>query len=305
MAGKGATVNYDFTDAPPTQRRELPIGGAAVEALSQRDVAERDEERKLHDFTTRQLWALVMSTFLGEFFVDLLFFVAVLSAHMSGMGVLGRCLIQFSAMIFALSVFARHNLAHLDPLVTLQLVVVGKFGLPWYFMFAHLLAQPLAALIATLLVWALTPGFDRTLGLGFEALAPGYTPGQGLGAEFLGCLIIYVAIIWMVCAEGKETFYMHTGSDFKLNTLFSFALASAHFTASLAFGKIVGHNFHWYLHFFPGVISGKIDSSDWWPFFVGPLMAAIVQIAMYFFWHYVNDVAYPPTSGQKIHRHSA
>ncbi len=274
-----------------------------VEAMSQRDIAERDVEYNLRDFTKPRLWAMVIALFLGEFFIDLLVYTMQLGAGMTGMGVLGRSLIQFSVLVASTSVFARYNVGHLDPLITLQLVVVGKFGLPWYFMFAHLLAQALAALVATLLTWALTPGNDRSLGLGFVPLAFGYTPGQGLGFQFLGCLLIFTIILWMVCAENKETFYMHTGSDFKQNTLFSLAVGSAHLTASLAFGKAVGHYFNWYLYFFPGTISGLISSSDWWPFFLGPLLAAIVQIAMYFFWHYINDVAYPPTYLQKVHHH--
>jgi len=262
--------------------------------VTQRTSVEMAEEDKMGKNTPLQTFCFILSTFLAEFVACLLYYTVVLSSVMTNTSSVSRAFTEAAAYIAVLSVFMRENAAHLDPLVTIQLVVMGRYGAPWYYMFCQLLAQPLAAIVATLLIWAMTPGFDKSLGLGLESLAFGYTPGQGLLAIFLGCLITYSVLLWMLCSQGVDNYYIHTGGDFKQNTIYTLSVGFSHLCVGLGFGRIAGGYYSWYLYFFPGVISGTIDSSNWWIWFVGPLMAAIFQVALWFFWHWIDGMAFKP-----------
>lgn len=282
LDGKGGTGKYPTTP-----------GG--VQELNERDRVEAAEEFNLKNCSRLQIWMRVLSTFIAEFLPDLLVYTMVLVATATGAGPIGRALVGGIAMIAALSVFVRENGVHLDPVITISMTILGKLGLPWYFMFAHLLAQLTAIITACLFVWALTPGFDRSLGLGTDHLAFGYTPGQGFFAQLLGCLWMYTIFLWLVCAVGKKNYYEQmAGVDNKNHTLFTLAVGFAQVSAVLSVGNVVGGHFNMLLYLFPAAISGTIDTSNWWIWPLGSLMAGVFQMGIYFLYNWVDSMAWQP-----------
>lgn len=265
---------------------------AAHSVFSDRTAVEREEEAKLKNSTLGQLWFRGVTTFLAEFVSCFFFYLFLFVGGATGLNLLGASLLSAGLLLMICSVFVRENAGHLDPLVTLGLLITGKLGLPFYFSIFHFLGQACGALLSTLITWGLTPGFDRSLGLGYETVRPGYTPGQGFAAQLLGCFATYSIFIWLVCSAGQRNYYEQTGESYKRNTLFSLAVSFSHLASALAFGNICGPNFGWYLHFFPGVISGTLDSSNWWIYLVAPPIAMSFTLLIYFFYRWIENMAY-------------
>lgn len=259
--------------------------------LSELPEAERSFENNLKNHTYGEISARIFITVFNEFLACLIFFTASLASVITGVGFQGQALATFGLVMALLAVFVRENAAHFHPHVTIIITLMGKLGLPWYFMLLHLLAQALAAILATLFAWALTPGNDRTLGLGLDVLAFGYTPGQGLFALTLGGLINMSVMIWMLGSLGEMNYYEQTGEVQKSLKPFSLVIAAAHLGTSLAFGRIAGNKFHWYLYFFPGVFSGQIDTSNWWIWFVSDLLAAVLAFGVYQLRTWIENMA--------------
>lgn len=258
-----------------------------------RSDVEQTEERKIKNtHNTCQIFSRMATTFFGEFVASFLLYSAILIGGMNNLPILNLSLLTAAVNFFVASIFIKENVGHTDPMITIALTLIGKLGLPWYYCFCYLLAQPIAAIIASLFAWALSPGFDRSLGLGIDRLGSGFTPGQGLGAEVFGTTILYTFLIWTLNSSDRKNFYEHVGTITKSNTLFSLSLAMVQLTICLAFGPIVGTNFSWYLYFFPGFISGAFDRSDWWIWFVGPLLGLGLSLAGYYIFHWLDRISW-------------
>jgi len=308
------SFGYGNGGGPPAYAPvQPPMGGApnvssydddvrlADSELNERGSIERREEQNLSGSSMGQLWARFCVTFFNEFVASFFFYVLLWTSNMTGVSFVGQCILGGVALTGLVSVFGRENAAHLDPLITIMLTICGKLGLPWYYMFAHLLAQPVAGVIGALFVWAMSPGFERGLGLGADSLAFGYTPGQGLCAQILGALIFYSVWLWMTNGRDRRNYYDVTGASEKYTTLFALAVGFTLIAVALGFGAIAGTNFNWYLYFFPRIISGTTDSSNWWLWLVGPPVAAFFGVAIYYFLHWLDNLAYRTVPVQKPH----
>jgi len=290
--GGGGNQNYPHSS--------FPLG-----SIQDRAESERYESEKFIGATGGQIAMRIWTTFSMEFLASLLYYIVILMATNTGVSFLGLCFADAAAITALMSIFARENACHIDPCITLGLAATGKLGLKWYWMFVYLLAQPIACIVACLFVWAMTPGFDRFLGLGVEVLAFGYTPGQGLCAVFFGAFITYTVHIWMVNARGVRNFYEHTEFSYKHNTLFALSLGFSRLMADIGLGKVAGVYFNWYPQFFSGVISSQTDTSNWWIWFVGPGLGVICAVGVYYLNHWWDEMAYPVTSDPETKPHSA
>jgi len=247
---------------------------------NKRGEQERKEEQKLADATGWELWSRWCASLYNEFFSCLFYFTVVLACRVAGSTLEIQALCEALTIVGVLSVWVRENAGHLDPVITIMLTIEGRLGLPWYFMFAHLLGQACAAVLATAFALSMTPGFDRALGLGTPVLAFGYTPGQGLEYQLWGCLLIYTVFIWLVTSAGTVNFFETTGPNFRFGSLFAIACGFAHGGAALAFGAVAGTYFNFYLYIFPAAISGTLDSSNWWLWFVAPPAAGFFALCV-------------------------
>jgi hypothetical protein len=254
---------------------------------------ERAEQEKLAGLTPAQLWWRWWTAFQMEFWACLVYFTLTLTARVTGSTLQIQALTEGLVMIGVLSVWVRENAAHIDPIITIMLVITGRLGLPWWYSLAHLLGQAAAICVATAFALMVTPGFDRALGLGTPVLAFGYTAGQGFGAQTLGCMVIYLIFIMLVTSAGTTNFFEHTGSNFRFNTLFAVAVGFVHSGVSLALGAIAGTYFHWYLYFFPAIISGTIDTSNWWLWFVSPLAGGFFALCILYSSRWSDQLAWP------------
>jgi hypothetical protein len=282
------------------QQGQPPVAyaGGAVEELSERAKVEDIEEYNLRDSTYLQLWCRALVTFFAEFGACFIYYLVVLTAKMTGASLSTHGWVECAAFVGVASFAVRENAGHLDPVITVLLLVCGRYGLPWYFCVAHFLGQAVAAITACLFVWAMTPGFDRTLGLGMEDLAPAYTPGQGLCAVLMGCFALYTVFLWIVNAADERNYYEQMGANFKHNTVFSLACGLTHLAVALCFGPIAGSYFNWYLYFFPAIMSGA-NMANWWIWFVGPMAAGIFTLAFYYLYHWVSNMAFK--SARSVH----
>jgi glycerol uptake facilitator-like aquaporin len=273
------SVGVDMSGYPPEAPQGYPLPyptpSAVPQSIRERSFQELYESAKFSNATIGQIAWRLWTTFAMEFFASLFYYTLILSSTMTGVGFLGITFVDAAAIGGLMSIFARENACHIDPLITLMITACGKLGLPWYYMFAHLLAQPIACAVATLLTWAMTPGFDKDLGLGIEVLAFGYTP------------------VWMVNGRSLSNFYEQTEYPYKHNTLFALALFFGRTAADLGFGRIAGIYYNWYPYFFPAVISGQTDTSNWWIWFVGPLLGAVFTVALYYLLHWSDEMSYP------------
>lgn len=245
--------------------------------------------------TKWQMFFRILTTFVGEFVATFLLYTVILVGTVNNTSLLNIVFIAAAGNFFVASIFVRENVGHTDPMVTIAFTLIGKLGLPWYHCFCYLLAQPLAAIFASLFAWALSPGLDKSLGLGIDHLAYGFNTGQGLCAVVFGTTINYTFLIWTVASSNRENYYEHVGTITKENTLFSLSLAMVQIVIGLTFGPIVGPNFSWYLYFFPGFISGAFNKSHWWIWLVGPPLGMGLSLAGYYIFHGFDKLSWQTT----------
>lgn len=210
----------------------------------------------------------------------------------TNLGRIGVALGEGFLIYVLLSWWTREHAGHISPITTIVLAIVGGLRpLPWIFMLAYILAQPVGSIIGTLMVWALTPGNDRSLGLGTAGLGFGFSPGQALGAETFACFIFYLALIFIITSFGELNYYEQMNKG-KTAMKFPLTMGMLKLVLVFAVGPISGANLNWYRYFFPAVISGTIDTSNWWVWFFGPVFGAAAAIIFYYLYNWVDNAAF-------------
>lgn len=259
--------------------------------LTERDRAERFEDDKWKTATWGQTLCRGLQVMFAEALACAICAFLSQMAAATGLCRLSTALLEFFITVLIISRFTRENAGHLDPCVTAMLTIVGKIGLPWIYCLAYFIAQPIGWVLGTLFVWAITPGNDRSLGLGTPiVLGVGYTPGQSFAMEILGCCILFGTILHLVMADGDLNYYEQTSG--KRGASFIFAVAAAKTAITFVGIPISGSSFGWYRYFFPAVISGTIDSSNWWISFVAPPIALIFVLSWWFLYNWIDNAAY-------------
>jgi len=253
-------------------------------------VTEAEHQREDRKLTWLEGFFRALQIFLAEFAANLFFFSVTFVSAANGSSSLVQAWVETSALMFVLAVFMRENAGHLDVFLTPVLWFLGKLGLPAWYMPVYWLAQIVAVILATLFTWSLTEGFDRSFGLGVTRLAPGYTQGQGAGAEVLGTFIETSVFIWLLMSFGVRNYYEQIGTSYKSVVLFILSVGFSHLTVALTFGPITGASFNWLRHFSPAVISGTIDSS-WWIYFVGSLFGTLLALVVFKIYIWIDSNA--------------
>lgn len=231
-----------------------------------------------------------VQVFLAELFANLFFFSVTLITAANGSSVMTQAIAESVTLMVVLAIFMRENAGHLDVFLTPVLWFLGKLGLPFWYIPVYWLAQVLAMILATLFTWSLVPGFDKSLGLGTTYLTPGYTQGQGCGAEVLGTFIETSAFIWLLMAFGVRNYYEQIGASYKSVVLFILSIGFSHLGVAITFGPITGAALNWLRHFMPAIISGTING-NWWIYFVGSLFGTLLSLVVFKIYIWIDDNA--------------
>lgn len=243
-------------------------------------------------FSRLDLFMRWLLCFFGELFSCIFHDTCVLLMGTNGSSFVGKALVGFGLNYVINVIFTRQNVGHLDPFVTIIIVISKKFPAPFYFATAHLLAQPIAAILSALLVWFFSEGFDRSNGLGIDMITPGYTDGQGLGCVVFVLFIQYIMFMYILNMTGRKTFY-EMGKNYKSYNLYGFTMAFVSLLTTLVFGPIVGSNFVFYLYLFPGLISGEFHHGHWWIWFVGPIIAVLLAAICFYAYRWLDESFIP------------
>lgn len=265
--------------------------GTGLQELNQRGYEELRAENSLEGSTSLQRWMRYATTFWMEFWVCMMFYIPALTSVSLGGGILGAGLSIMVAKVGILGFSLRENVGHFDPVVTVMLTIAGETRLPWYWSSAWIIAQICAGILATLFVWAMTPGFDRTLGLGTDTLAFGYTPGQGLCCIIFGSWIIYSSYLWLYKARGVRNYYQQIGDSDKHLQTSHWTIGAAHGAAAFSLGRVTGTRFNFILYIMPALVSNTTDSSNWWIWLVGTVVGGAAALFTFYGTHWFDHYA--------------
>lgn len=198
-------------------------------------------------------------------------------------------------IFFIFSLFINEDAGYTNPFIVIILALLGKLPGPRWSFIIYILAEMIGTILAVLLIWLLTPNFDRSFGLGTPGLQTGFTSGQGFVAEFFGSAVFYSIIVWTLCLR---KYYMERLKE-KGTALPEYIAANPALVIGLGFTAITiplvfitGASFNWFRHFWPALISGTLDKT-WWIYFVGPITGTFV--AWLIMWGYLRWIDYNNT----------
>ncbi|WOL05287.1 putative aquaporin PIP2-6 [Canna indica] len=156
----------------------------------------------LLDLGELRSWSLYRAL-IAEFIATLLFLYVTIATvighkHQSqaeqcgGVGVLGIAW-AFGGMIFIL-VYCVAGISggHINPAVTLAMLVVRKISLPWAVL--YMLVQCLGAVCGVGIAKGIMKHPYDSLGRGANQVAPGYSQGAALGAEIVGTFVLVYTV---------------------------------------------------------------------------------------------------------------
>lgn len=187
--------------------------------------------------------------------------------YCGGVGVLGMAW-AFGGMIFVL-VYNTAGISggHLNPAVTVALLLARKVTVPRAFM--YILAQCSGATLGCLIVKAIQENYYMTYGGGTNELIDGYGVGMGLGAEIIGTFILVYTVL-------STTDPKRNARDSHVPVLAPLPIGFAVFMVHLATIPITGTGINPARSFGAAVIYGKKKTWDeQWIFWVGPLLGAV------------------------------
>ena len=236
------------------------------------------------------------SALIHSFIASLFVYTIILWTRLPPLGPGAEGIAQGLAVVVSITVFFDKHAGFINPVLVLLLAALGKLPGQAWGVLTYIAAQVLAAIVATLLVWGITPGFDRSFGLG-TPFTPGFIGNsRGAVAEFTGSffyfLMAVLAIGWYddyLVNSNATILISKTNEDPKYKVkkiLFPFRIFIAviiGFTVGVlvvALRPISGGNFNPLLWIFPAAISGLIDNSpvnnQWWIYIIMPFVGAIL-----------------------------
>jgi len=155
--------------------------------------------------------------------------------------------------------------ADMNPAVTLAMLAAGKISIVKALM--YILIQCLGALAGTSLLKAVTPD-DVSGQWGITALAPGITPIQGFGIEYISTFIL-VLTVFSVNDENR--------TDVKGSVPLAIGLCVA--SVVMCSGPFTGASLNPARSLAPSIIAGHFDNH--WIYWLGPIGGAVSAALLY------------------------
>jgi MIP family channel proteins len=213
-------------------------------------------------------WAAVVAEAVGTF---LFFFVGigavVTATHAPGAspGLVGIALAHGLALAVLVSAFGAISGGHFNPAVTVAVRLTGGIG--WGHAVAYIVAQLVAAVAAGFAVKAVFPESSwAPSNIGTPALGDGITVAAGIGIEAVLTLLLVMTVFG-------------TAIDPRAPRLGGLAIGLAVAADIMMGGPLTGGAMNPARWFGPAVASGAYD--DWYVWWVGPLLGAIVGAVIY------------------------
>ncbi|KAL8150431.1 hypothetical protein V2J09_020239 [Rumex salicifolius] len=178
----------------------------------------------------------------------------------------------FGGMIFVL-VYCTAGISggHINPAVTLGLLLARKLSLTRAVF--YMIMQCLGAVCGAGVVKGLQPKQYQLLGGGANIVAPGYTKGDGLGAEIVGTFVLVYTVLSATDAKRKAR-------DSHVPVLAPLPIGFAVFLVHLATIPITGTGINPARSLGAAIIYNNSKVwSDHWIFWVGPLIGAALAAA--------------------------
>lgn len=245
-----------------------------------------------------------------EFLACVIFGTIVLWSSLAPIGPAAVGVAQGLGLGVVIALFWQKDAGIINPAFALVRVLLGKLPGGWLGFVVYCFTEAAGFLVATLFTLAISPGFNKNLGLGAPVIAGALGVGPAASAELIGtfffCLVGVLVIGFRDLYEiqyddNVETVQDGTSLIHKRKTprnLFSLpeAIIMGFLNVALVTTLVLftGASFNDFRWLWPSVISGTI-SNNWWVHAVMPLLAALavfILTAPIFYWEKVRWLAF-------------
>lgn len=241
-------------------------------------------------------WCWV-TALLYEFIVNTLFSTLVYWSRLAPIGPAAVGTIQGLGLVALIAVFWERDAGYFNPALTLPLVLLGKLPGKWIGFVVYTIAQALGWLVGVLFVLAISPGFNKDLGLGSPVIAGALDVGQAALAELIGSFIFILVAVMMI--GFRDLYEIHHTDEVKMKkengnttyhrkkarkpfrivegTILGFFLVAIVSSLDLFTGGVL-NPFSW---LWSAAISGNLNG-NWWVYAIMPLVAGVAVFLISF-----------------------
>ncbi len=245
---------------PASQQAALHRADVALRSMGQPNVIARQFDFADDSFEWRRLFSEALGTF---FLVLVAVGGGMVNARFGGHAVPAAARVTAPALMVAAVILFMGTVsgAHLNPVVSVAFALRGDF--PWKRVPAYIAVQFAAAVLATLLLWAL---------IGRQGSAGLTLPGSGISAV--------TAMLWeAVLTTGLVSVILGTASGAQaVGSLAAIAVASYITLAGLWGGPVSGASMNPARSLGPALVLN--DWTAWWAYLAGPAIGALIAVGI-------------------------
>ena len=227
------------------------------------------------------LLAEVIGTFILTFFGAGTVVAVVLFAPESSANVIAVSVAFGLAVLVAVYAFGHVSGAHINPTVTIALAAVRRF--PWRSVPAYLVAQFVGAILAALLIWALSGDQGREAPLLLGATSPGV---RGAAPAFLAEVVLGFLLMVVVLATAADERATPAAAGLAIGFVIgagifvTFTVSGGSFNAARSLG--------------PMIVAWQFPS--WWLYLIAPTAGGVLGALCY-------DLAVRPGAPPEVEEH--